>query len=174
MWITKKEIPPRPVNTRRNGKRKDVDKLDVGIYIKSQFQGNPRGKGRAAAIIEYVAKDGKCHIRQKQIQVEYNTRNALNLKISIAAMRLLVKPCHITIYTDCEYMGNTYGWLKKWQQDGWKKANGQPPANVDDWRQFYMLSQIHYIDFQPYSKRYDKQLKKIIKEKIDAENDCHI
>ena len=55
------------------------------------------------------------------------------------------------------------GW-KKWQQDGWKKANGKPPANVEDWKQFFMLTQIHTVTFAKYDSRHDEELKKVLKE----------
>lgn len=146
---------------------KFVDKLKVGIYVKSQFRGNPRGTGEAVAIIEYADSSGKIHTRKQQIWIEHDTRNALNLKICITAMRILLKPCHITIYTACDYIGNAcrLGWVEKWQQDGWKKANGKPPANVEDWKQFFMLMQIHTVVFAEYSNRYDKELKRLLERK---------
>ena len=120
MWITHKGKPAPSSN----------------YWTKRQIGGNPRGAGEAAAVIEYIDGTGKSHIRKQQIRIEHDTKNALNLKICIAAMRILLKPCHITIYTACDYMGNAcrLGWVEKWQQDGWKKANGKPPANVEDWK----------------------------------------
>ena len=118
--------------------------MNVSIYIKSSFRGNPRGAGEAAAVIEFIDKQGKSHKRQQYTQIEADTKNALHLKICIAAMRVLLKPCDITVFIDCDYMANAcrLGWLDKWQQDGWKKANGKPPANVEEWKQFYMLMQM--------------------------------
>lgn len=142
--------------------------MEVGIYIKSRFRGNPRGAGEAAAVIEYIDGAGKSHIRKQLIRIEHDTRNALNLKICIAAMRILLKPCHITIYIDCDYMGNAcrLGWLEKWQQDGWKKANGKPPANVEDWKQFFMLTRIHTIAFAEYVSQHDKALERMFTEEF--------
>ena len=107
--------------------------MEVGIYVKCRFRGNPRGCGEAAAIIEYIDGTGKSHIRKQRIHIEHDTKNALNLKICIAAMWILLKPCNVTIYTDCDYMGNVcrLRWLTKWQQDGWRKADGKAPANVE-------------------------------------------
>ena len=83
--------------------------MEVGIYVKCHFRGNPRGAGEAAAVIEYIDGTGKSHTRKQQIRIEHDTKNALNLKICITAMRILLKPCHITIYTACDYMGNGVG-----------------------------------------------------------------
>jgi len=141
-----------------------VDNLKVNIYIKYRFRGNPRGAGEAAAIIEYIDKTGKAHIRQQQIRIEHDTKNALALKICINTMRLLLKRCEAMIFIDCEYLRNAHrqGWVTKWQQDGWKKANKKPPANLEDWKQFYMLTQIHSVQFEPYNSRYETELKNIL------------
>lgn len=138
--------------------------MEVSIYIKCRFRGNPRGAGEAAAVIEYIDKGSNTHNRQQRIEIEKDTKNALYLKICNAAMRLLLKPCSITIFIDCDYMANAcrLGWLQKWQQDGWKKANGKPPANVEDWKGFYILTQIHTVTFEPYNEKYNEELEEIL------------
>ncbi len=145
--------------------------MEVSIFIKYRFRGNPRGAGEAAAIVEYIDGRGKAHTRQQAVRIDRGTRNALNLKICINAMRLLLKPCSVTLYTNCDYMGNAcrLGWLGKWQQDGWKKANGKPPANVEDWKQFFMLIQIHTVTFAPYDNRHDEELERILENEIHGE-----
>lgn len=139
-----------------------MNELEVGIYVKSRFRGNPRGAGEAAAVIEYIDRTGKSHTRKQQVKIECGTKNALNLKICIAAMRILLKPCHVTIYTACDYLGNAcrLGWMEKWQKDGWKKANGKPPANTEEWKQLFMLAKIHVITFAEYDSRHDEELDK--------------
>lgn len=138
--------------------------MEISIFIKSRFCGNPRGAGEAAAIVEYIDQRGESHIRQQQIRIEHDTKNALALKICNAAMRLLLKPCEITIYIDCDYLVNAHrqGWVKRWQQDGWKRANGKPPANAEDWKQFLMLTEIHKIGFAAYDDRHDAALEKTL------------
>lgn len=105
--------------------------MEVGIYVKCHFRGNPRGAGEAAAVIEYIDGTGKSHTRKQQIRIEHDTKNALNLKICIAAMRILLKPCHITIYTACDYMGTPAGW-GGWRSGsrtvGRKQTENRPPT----------------------------------------------
>lgn len=139
--------------------------MEVGIYIKCYFKGNPRGPGKAAAVVEYINGAGKSYIRDRQIQIANDTKNALLLKACIAAVRILLKSCRITIFVDCDYVKNTYkkGWLETWKRDGWKKANGDPPANVEEWKQFYMLTRIHDIAFAAYNSRHDERLERILK-----------
>lgn len=138
--------------------------MEISIFIKDRFRGNPRGTGEAAAIVEYIDRKGESHIRQQQIQIEHDTKNALALKICIAAMRVLLKPCDITIFIDCDYLANAHrqGWVSKWQQDGWRRANGKPPANVEDWKQFLMLAEIHKIEFAAYDDRHDAEIEKLL------------
>ena len=52
--------------------------MNVSIYIKSSFRGNPRGAGEAAAVIEFIDKQGKSHKRQQRTQIEADTKNALH------------------------------------------------------------------------------------------------
>lgn len=138
--------------------------MQVSVYIKSHFRGNPRGAGEAAAIVEYIDPKGSAHTRSQKIRAYDTTRNALHLKICIAAMRLLLKPCTATIYIDCDYLADAHrqGWAEKWQQNGWIRANGKPPANVEDWKQFSMLTQIHAVDFRAYNSHYDTEIEEIL------------
>lgn len=140
--------------------------MKVSIYIKTHFRGNPKGSGEAAAIIEFISGSGKTHSRQHWIKVDNDTKNSLFLKICIHSLRSLVKPCEAVIHMDSEYIKNAYclGWLNKWQQDGWKRATGKPPANVEEWKQLHMLTQIHNIQFEPYDNRCDTELDNMLKE----------
>lgn len=145
--------------------------MKIDIYIKYRFRGNPRGEGEAAAAIEYIDKAGNKHMRKQQIRISNDTKNALALKICISAMRLLVKPCNITMHIDCDYLTNAYrqGWVHKWEKDEWKRANGKPPANIEEWKQFYMLATIHKLEFSPYDNRHDTELESI----LGGDNEVH-
>ncbi len=65
--------------------------MNVSIYIKSSFRGNPRGAGEAAAVIEFIDKQ-----REKpQAAAAHADRGRHEkrpaLKICIAPMRVLLK-----------------------------------------------------------------------------------
>ena len=51
--------------------------MEVSIYVKCRFRGNPRGAGEAAAVIEYIDGTGKSHIRKQQIRIEHDTKKRL-------------------------------------------------------------------------------------------------
>lgn len=138
--------------------------MEVGIYVKSRFRGNPRGAGEAAAVVEYVDRAGRSHTREARAGVGNGTKNALCLKIAIEAMRLLTRPCRVTLHMDCGYMENAcrLGWPEKWRREGWKKADGNPPANAGDWKRFSMLAGIHAVSFEKYDGRHEEELERML------------
>lgn len=126
--------------------------MDVNILIKTVFRGNPRGKGQAHASIQYTAPSGTVHARYQEVSEESSTRNALDLEICIRALKILTKPCYVTIYIENEYVISVCQkkWLDKWHDNGWKNAKGKEPANIEMWKQLRMLMQIHNINFRVY------------------------
>lgn len=51
----------------------------------------------------------------------HSTNNRMELTAAIEALNHLKKPCHVTLYSDSEYLikGIT-GWIKKWKKNNWK------------------------------------------------------
>lgn len=140
-----------------------MDNLNVSIYIKCKCKGNPRGAGEAAAVLEYIDKSGNCHIRNVQLSSNDDTKNAIMLKICIAALKQIVKPCKITFFIDSNYIINSQNFIDKWKQDGWKKANGKELANNELWERFYTASKIHEMHFKQYADKYEYELNEILK-----------
>ena len=135
--------------------------LKISIYIKTKFSGNLKGKGTAVAIIEYIDPKATSHTRTHRVEIQEETKNALNLKTCIQAMRLLKKPCTVIIYTDCEYLKNMHErqLVKAWHKNNWLKPNNKPPANLESWKQFYYLTEIHKVSFVNYQEKYETELK---------------
>lgn len=140
--------------------------MDVSIFIKSHFRGNPRGAGEAAAIVEYIDKKGNTHTRQLKIEVGEDTKNSLMLQMCNTAVELLLKPCTITIHINCPYIANAhkFGWVSDWEQLGWAKATGKELANAEQWKRFQKLMQMHTVTFASYTDNYDAELEKILNE----------
>ncbi len=128
--------------------------LEVSIYIHISHKGRFKGKGKAAALLEFTDSRGKVHTRTVKAAGD-STVNALTLGITVKALKLLIKPCQVTMYTGSRYIKScvTNGWLKKWQQADWIKADGSLPANLDLWKEFYTLSQMHKLKIMPYKPR---------------------
>lgn len=87
--------------------------MKVTIDVTLDHKGNPRGSGKAAATIIFIDRKGKRYERKAAAAVENDTKNALALKITTAALKILIKPCDVEIHLDNEYIKNCIknGWL---------------------------------------------------------------
>lgn len=132
----------------------------VDIFIKIKFKGNPKGTGEAAAVLEYKGRLSKPVI----LITKNETKNAIALKICIEALKKMVKPSKVVIHCENAYIKNALdnGWVKNWKAEGWKKAGGKELANAAEWKQFYMLSEIHEMRIEEYSEKHDRILEKTL------------
>jgi len=128
--------------------------LEVSIYIYISHKGNFKGRGETAALLEFTDSKGRVYTKTIKSSGD-STVNALALGIIVKALTLLIRPCQVIIHTGSRYIKSCVinGWLGRWQQAGWIKADGSTPANLGLWKEFYTLSQIHKIKFMPYKER---------------------
>ncbi|MDE6615804.1 MAG: hypothetical protein K2K35_04500 [Lachnospiraceae bacterium] len=140
---------------------KKVVVLEVSIYIHISNKDKTSNMVNAVSLLEFVDSKGKPHTRMAETTEEGGTKNALALKAAVQALKMLVKPCTVTIYTDNTYIKSCVvnGWMQKWQQDCWVKPDGSVPANTDLWKDFYISSQTHKIKFMPYQDRQEFNIK---------------
>ena len=113
----------------------------VTIYTDGACSGNP-GKGGWGAILIY-AKEKKYISGSKQL----TTNNQMELTATIEALKAIVKPSNIALYTDSQYVKNGItSWIFNWKKNGWKTANKKPVANKDLW-----IELEKYVDFHSVS-----------------------
>lgn len=145
------------------GKMKKVD-----IYTDGACFGNP-GAGGWAAVLIYKGTE-------KQISgyVPNTTNNRMELMAVLQAVKALKEPCDVTLYTDSAYIQKafTQGWIKKWEQNGWKTSSKQPVENQELWKGILATIKPHKIIFvkvkghsdNKYNNLCDAMAKKAIKE----------
>ena len=136
--------------------------MKVSIYIKTEFHGNPRGRGRSASIMEYVGQ--KVHTKEG-MACEGDTKNALELRACVDALKSLNRRCEVEVFLDNAYIRNAVvlGWLDSWKENGWEKPGGGEPANTRLWKDFYLLSHaMHQVSMRDYEKKYDMQLDRLL------------
>ena len=110
---------------------------EVTIYTDGACSGNP-GKGGWGAILIY-AKEKKYMSGSKQL----TTNNQMELTATIEALKAILKPSNIALYTDSQYVKNGItSWIFNWKKNGWKTANKKPVANKDLW-----IELEKYVDF---------------------------
>ena len=110
---------------------------EVTIYTDGACSGNP-GKGGWGAILIY-AKEKKYMSGSKQL----TTNNQMELTATIEALKAILKPSNIALYTDSQYVKNGItSWIFNWKKNGWKTANKKPVANKNLW-----IELENYVDF---------------------------
>ena len=114
---------------------------EVTIYTDGACSGNP-GKGGWGAIL-INAKETKYMSGSKQL----TTNNQMELIATIEALKAILKPSNIALYTDSLYVKNGItSWIYNWKKNGWKTANKKPVANKDLW-----IELEKYVDFHSVS-----------------------
>lgn len=73
----------------------------------------------------------------------------MELSAAIEALRLLTRPCRVTITTDSQYLvkGMTE-WISGWQRKGWRNSKKEPVVNRDLWELLLELTQPHIVQWR--------------------------
>lgn len=113
----------------------------VDIYTDGGCRGNP-GPGGWAALIYEGPKPEKISGAEKN-----TTNQRMELRAAIEGLRYLKEPARVRLYSDSAYLLNAMnkGWLIRWEQNGWKKADKKPVKNTDLWRELLGLSRFHEV-----------------------------
>ena len=115
---------------------------EVTIYTDGACSGNP-GKGGWGAILIY-AKEKKYLSGSKQL----TTNNQMELTATIEALKAILKPSNIALYTDSQYVKNGItSWIFNWKKNGWKTANKKPVANKDLWIELEKYVDFHSVNW---------------------------
>lgn len=74
------------------------------------------------------------------------SNNAMELQGAIAALRMLDRPCRVTIVSDSRYLvDGINSWMIGWKANNWRKSDGGPIKNEALWREMYNFSQHHLL-----------------------------
>ena len=115
----------------------------VEIFCDGACSGNP-GPGGYGAILRYGG-----HEKEIRGGAPETTNNRMELSAAIEALRLLTRPCSVTVTTDSQYLvkGITE-WITGWQRNGWRNSKKEPVLNRDLWEQLLDLSQKHNVQWK--------------------------
>lgn len=116
---------------------------DVEIYTDGACRGNPGPGGWAAVLLG----DGRQRILQgSDLQT---TNNRMELTAAMRALSALTQSCHVTLYTDSEYVQRGISeWLPAWKMRGWKTASKKAVKNQDLWQLLDSAAGRHQIDWR--------------------------
>ena len=105
------------------------------IYTDGSCQKNPGPGGFGVVVLD----DNENLIQQYSERCENTTNNREELKAILwAFLKYGNKENQIIIYSDSAYCVNTLtNWMFSWEKNNWKKANNQPPENLDLIKPFF-------------------------------------
>jgi ribonuclease HI len=79
---------------------------------------------------------------------QLTTNNQMELTATIEALKAILKPSNIALYTDSQYVKNGItSWIFNWKKNGWKTANKKPVANKDLWIELEKYVDFHSVNW---------------------------
>lgn len=124
--------------------------LKVSIYIETDGNDAKKRYRTYAAIVEFVTKHNET-ITRGACGTENATLNRIMLLALTASLRILNKPCEVTVFMDCPYVTETIrqGRMYEWLAGGWLTMRGEPVANREEWEKVTKLVKRHELIFAP-------------------------
>lgn len=114
----------------------------VALFTDGACSGNP-GPGGWGALLRYGAVEKEFSGGEAE-----TTNNRMELMAVIRGLELLTQPCHVSIYTDSQYvMKGMTEWIRGWERKGWKTADNKPVKNAELWQRLQAAAQRHTLDW---------------------------
>ena len=115
----------------------------VEIFCDGACSGNP-GPGGYGAILRSGG-----HLKELNGGARDTTNNRMEMTAAIEALRLLKRPCCVSITTDSQYLvkGMTE-WIAGWQRKGWRNSKKEPVVNKDLWELLLALTKLHTVQWK--------------------------
>lgn len=116
---------------------------EVIIYTDGACSGNP-GPGGWAAVLLYGG-----HRKELSGAVAVTTNQRMELTAALEALKALKEPCRVKLYSDSAYLVNAFqeGWIKRWQENGWRTAKKEPVENQDLWQELLKVASQHQVEW---------------------------
>ncbi len=74
------------------------------------------------------------------------TSNAMLIQGATEALRALSKPCHVTVYSNADYLIKGASlWVKGWRVRGWRTRDDKPVANRAAWEALLEAARRHQV-----------------------------
>lgn len=123
--------------------------MNVKIYSDGSSRGNP-GKGGYGTIVHYLDdKDSVTKTEEFTKGFCMTTNNRMEILGAIIGIESVKSPAFITIYSDSQYLVNTFevGWIWNWVKKDWKNSSGKDVLNKDLWIRMLDAIKPHKVKF---------------------------
>jgi len=116
----------------------------VVIYTDGACRGNPGPGGYGIVLLHGD------HRKELSGGFRLTTNNRMELMAAIVGLETLKSCCHVTLYSDSQYMvdGMQKGWAKQGRTKGWRRSNKEVAMNADLWEKLLNLCDYHKVDFE--------------------------
>lgn len=112
----------------------------VEIWSDGACKGNP-GVGGWGALLKHGV-----HTKEIYGGETNTTNNRMELLAVIQALKMLKRPCLVTVHTDSQYVQKGMSeWLENWKRRNWRTAGKKPVKNADLWQELDALAQQHQL-----------------------------
>jgi ribonuclease HI len=110
----------------------------VTIYSDGACCPNP-GPGGYAAIV--LTPKGTFEFARHE---SHTTSNRMEILAAIDGLNAVSEPSEVKLYSDSRYVINAAKcWIAGWKSNNWRKAGGEPVANVDLWERLIEAIERH-------------------------------
>lgn len=127
-----------------NDRPAQVSMPHVEIYTDGGCKPNPGPGGYGVVLLH----------PQKRAEISggfrATTNNRMEILAAIKGLELLKRPCHVTLYSDSQYLVNaiTKGWALKWKKKNWQLNRTARAKNSDLWMKLLPLCETHQVKFR--------------------------
>ncbi len=120
----------------------------VTLYTDGAARANPDGPGGYGAVLSVTDAKGEEHRLELSQGYERTTNNRMELMAVIVGLEHLVRPCHVTVWSDSQYVVKAFNehWIDNWIKKGWKRGR-DPVKNVDLWKRLLKAKKPHQVEF---------------------------
>ncbi|MFV0251921.1 MAG: ribonuclease HI [Beutenbergiaceae bacterium] len=102
----------------------------VEMWTDGACKGNP-GPGGWGALIRWDGVSKELHGGESS-----TTNNRMELTAVIEALKVLKRPCAVTLHVDSVYvMNGMKSWIHGWKRNGWRTAAKKPVKNAELWQE---------------------------------------
>ena len=114
----------------------------VEMWTDGACKGNP-GRGGWGVLMRYGD-----HERELFGGEALTTNNRMELTAVIEGLRVLTRPCTVTLHVDSQYvMNGVTKWIAGWKRNGWKTGAKQPVKNQDLWQELDAELARHHVSW---------------------------
>ena len=116
---------------------------EIVLYTDGACSGNPGPGGWGVLMIYGEHRKELCGGESP------STNNRMELMAAIAGLEALKCACHVTLYTDSQYVkqGITT-WIHSWKKNGWRTAAKEPVKNAELWQRLEQAAAAHQVNWQ--------------------------